>query len=41
MADEPIAKALGIFETYVLVNNNDLCEKLLSSLKYPIKFYES
>ena len=29
LADEPFAKALRIFETSVLVNNN-LCEKLVS-----------
>ena len=32
-------KALRIFETYVSANNN-LCGKLVSSLEFPIKFYE-
>ena len=39
LADEPFAKALRIFETYVLVSNN-LCGKLVSSLEFPIKFDE-
>ena len=39
LADEQFAKALIIFETYVLVDNN-LPEKLISSLELPIKFYE-
>ena len=39
LADEQFAKALIIFETYVLVDNN-LPEKLVSSLELPIKFYE-
>ena len=37
LADEPFAKALRIFETCALVNNN-LCGKLVSSLEFPIKF---
>ena len=37
LADEPFVKALGTFETCVLVNNN-LCEKLVSSFELPIKF---
>ena len=36
LADKPFAKALRIFETYVLPNNN-LCEKLAWSFKLPIK----
>ena len=39
LADEPFAKALPTFETYVLVNN-DLCGKLVLSLEFPIKFDE-
>ena len=39
LADEPFAKALRIFETCVLVNNN-LCKKLVSSLELQIKFDE-
>ena len=37
LVDETFAKALQIFETFVLVNNK-LCEKLVSSLEFPIKF---
>ena len=39
LADEPFAKALQIFENFVLVNNN-LCGKLVSSLELPIRFDE-
>ena len=39
LTDELLAKALQIFETCVLVNNN-LCGKLDSSLKSPITFDE-
>ena len=39
IADEPFAKALQIFETCVSVNNI-VCEKLVSSLEFPIKFDE-
>ena len=37
IANEPFAKTLQIFETYVSLNN-DLCEKLVSSLEPPIKY---
>ena len=40
LTDEPFAKAFETFETCVLVNNN-LCEKLVSSLNFPIKFDET
>ena len=39
LADEPFVKALQIFETCVSVNNN-LFEKLVSSLEHPLKFDE-
>ena len=39
LADETIVKGLRIFETWVLVNNN-LCEKLVSSLELSMKFDE-
>ena len=39
LADEPFPKALQIFETCVLVNNN-LCRKLFSSLESPRTFNE-
>ena len=39
LADQPFAKALKIFETFVSVNNN-LCGKLVSWLEFPIKFDE-
>ena len=39
IAYEPFVKALQSFENCVLVNNS-LCEKLFSSLEFPIKFYE-
>ena len=39
LADEPFAKALQIFGTCVSVNNN-LCGKLVLSLKFLIKFDE-
>ena len=39
LADEPFAKALQIFENFVLLNNN-LCGKLVSSLELPIRFDE-
>ena len=39
LADEPLAKALRISETCVLVNYN-LCGKLVSSLEFSIKFDE-
>ena len=39
LANEPFTKALQIFETCVLVNNN-LCGKLVSSLEFRIKFDE-
>ena len=39
LADEPFAKALRIFKTYVLVNIN-LHKKLISSLEPPIIFDE-
>ena len=38
-ADELLLKALQIFESCVSVNNN-LCEKLVSSLELPFKFNE-
>ena len=38
-ADEPIAKALGIFQTGLSINNS-LCGKLVSSLEFPIKMVE-
>ena len=37
IANEPFAKTLQIFETYVSLEN-DLCEKLVSSLEPPIKY---
>ena len=37
LANEPLAKALQIFETCVSVNNN-LCQKLVSSVELQIKF---
>ena len=40
LADGLFEKALRIFETYLSVNNNNLCGKLVSSLEFPIKFYE-
>ena len=39
LADEPFAKALHMFETCILVNN-DLCGKQVSSLECPILFDE-
>ena len=39
LAGESFAKALRIFETCGLVNNN-LCGKPVSSLELPIKFEE-
>ena len=39
LADEPFAKVLRSFETYVLVNNN-LCGKLFSLLESPETFDE-
>ena len=39
LADETFVKGLRIFETWVLVNNN-LCEKLVSSLELSMKFDE-
>ena len=39
LADELFARALQIFETCVSFNYN-LCRKLVSSLKFPIKFDE-
>ena len=39
LADDPLAKALRIFEACVSVHNN-LCGKLVSSLEFPIKFDE-
>ena len=39
LADEPFAKALPIFETYVSVNNY-LWGTLVSSLELPINFDE-
>ena len=39
LADEPFAKALRIFVTYVPVHNN-LLGKVFSSLELPIKFDE-
>ena len=39
LADESFPKALRIFETCVLVNNN-LCRKLFSSLESPTTFNE-
>ena len=39
LSDEPFAKALRLFETSVLVNNN-LSGKLVSSLKSPAAFDE-
>ena len=39
LANELFAKALQISETCVSVNNN-LCEKLVSSLELPIRFDE-
>ena len=39
LADKPFVKGLRIFETWVLVNNN-LCEKLVSSLELSMKFDE-
>ena len=39
LANKPFAKALGVFETCVSVNNN-LYEKLVSSLVLQIKFDE-
>ena len=36
LVDETFTKALQIFETFILVNNK-LCEKLVSSLEFPIK----
>ena len=35
--DEPFTKPLQIFETCVSVSDN-LCEKLVLSLKFPVKF---
>ena len=40
LADEPFAKALQSLKACVLVNNN-LCEKLVSSLESPTTFDES
>ena len=40
LADKPFAKALRIFETCVSVNLN-LCRKLVSSLKFQIKFVKT
>ena len=39
VAAVPFTKALGIFETCELVDNN-LCGKLATSLELPIKFDE-
>ena len=39
LADEPFTKALRISQTCVIVNNN-LHEKLVSSLEFPITFNE-
>ena len=39
LADEPFAKGLRIFETCVSVDNN-LCENLVLSLEFPIRFEE-
>ena len=39
LANEPFAKALKTLKTYASVNNN-LSEKLVSSLEFPIKFDE-
>ena len=39
LADEPCAKTLQIFETFISVNDN-LYGKLVSSLEVPIKFDE-
>ena len=39
LADESFAKALRIFKTCLLVNNN-LCKKIFSSLESPIIFDE-
>ena len=39
LADESLAKALGIFDVCVSVNNN-FCGKLVTSLEFPIKFDE-
>ena len=39
LANKPVAKALRIFGTCVIVNNNS-CVKTVSSLKFPIKFDE-
>ena len=40
LAEEPFAKVLRSFETWVLVNKN-LCGKLMSSLESPTTFDES
>ena len=39
LADEPFAKALRIFETFVSANNS-LYRELVSSIEFPIKFDE-
>ena len=39
LANEPLAKALQILETCLLVNSN-LCGKLVSLLELPITFHE-
>ena len=39
LVDKPFAKALPIFETFVLANNS-LYRELVSSIKFPIKFDE-
>ena len=39
LVDEVVAKASGRIKTCVLVNNN-LCQKLVSSLELPITFHE-
>ena len=39
LAYEQFAKVLRIFENCLLLENN-LCGKLVSSLEFPVKFYE-
>ena len=41
LADEPFAKALRIFETFILVNNNlwgKLASSLVSTTRFDTKF---